>query len=231
MNLDFIQNALGKDQEQLKRILEQIEKRTAGINRESHNLDVAIEARDANIRALGEKLSMLRMKEAKPFVVKNVSPKRCPSRRKSLFRKRELSDWTKDDATEHMKELSDEIARLSLLPMGLSSKDLEDQVADISATRLYEGKAINLIKVARQRGLSDGKINRFLQKKGLPDITIKRCFSIAASKEENQASMKQMPELPKLPNQREDTNSDSEELEEYDFSSSPIRISSGKAGL
>jgi len=223
---------LGKDQKKVKQIVEQIEKRTAAINRETHNLDVAIEARDANIRALGEKLSMLRMKEAKPFVVKNVSPKRCPSRRKSLFRKQELGDWTKDDASEHMKELSDEIARLSLLPMGLPSKELADQVADISATRLYEGKAINLINVARKRGLSDGKITRFLQKKGLPDITIKRCFSISASKEENQeSSMKQMPDLPRLPASQEDTNSDSEELEEYDFSSSPIQTSSGKAGL
>eukprot|EP00493_Phyllostaurus_siculus_P021991 UN22321 len=77
-----------------------------------------------------------------------------------------------------MKELSDEIARLSLQPMGLSQAEVEDQIADISATRLYEAKALNLIKVARSRGLSDNRIRKFLKKKTLPDATINRCFNM-----------------------------------------------------
>lgn len=231
--LDFIKNATGTDQEQVARITDNIVKTISDINREANSLDVAMEARDANIRALGEKLSVLRMKHAKPFIVNSAFQevnlpdgefrKRSPSelRRKSLFWREDTHDWNKDDTDSHMRELSEQIARLSLIPMGLSRKDLEEQVADVSATRLYEGKAINLIKVAKARGLADDRIRRFLTKKGLPEITINRCFNMTVGSPT--VVKKQMPQLPKLANDQEQ-ESDTEDMEEYDFSSVP-RIS------
>merc|ERR1719192_2921562 len=118
-------------------------------------------ARDSTIRALGEKLSgVLRMKHAKPFVVSaKHDQKRDPTkediptrsressiwasftkpraqsltRRKSLFRVGEEREWDKENTQEHMKEMAEQIARLSLKPMGLSEAKMATQVADITA--------------------------------------------------------------------------------------------------
>jgi len=217
-------------------VFEHITQHILQIEKEAQNLKLAIEVRDETITHLGEKLSNLRMQKSEPFYVKcqkrspsvtrskslfrqadkeestktdDDSPKRSPSisRRKSLFRHADKEEWTKNDADSHMKELSDQIARLSLLPMGLSPEDLEEQIADVSATRLYEAKALNLIKVGKQRGLSDKKVKAFLQKKGLPDVTIARCFDQAEK------------QFPKSTRSSVSTESDSEEdTSEYIFS-------------
>merc|ERR1719361_2452655 len=158
-------------------VFKHITQNISKIEAEAQNLRLALEVRDENILALGEKLSNLRAERSEPFYV-SCEKKRSPraSRRKSLYRDADHKEWTKQAADSHMKELSDQIARLSLLPMGLAPEDLEEQIADISATRLFEAKALNLITVGRKRGLSDDKIKNFLKKKGLPDVTIQRCF-------------------------------------------------------
>jgi len=180
-SLDILKDVLecGSTKDQRKyslNVFEHITQHISQIELEAQKLKLAVEVRDETITHLGEKLSNLRMQKSEPFYVK--CHKRSPSatRRKSLFRHVDKEEWTKNDADSHMKELSDQIARLSLLPMGLSPEELEKQVADVSATRLYEAKALNLIKVGKKRGLSDEKIKTFLQKKGLPDVMIARCF-------------------------------------------------------
>jgi len=180
-SLDVLKDVLecGSTKHQRKyslNVFEHITQHISQMEKEAQKLKVALEVRDETITHLGEKLSNLRMQKSEPFYVKRQ--KRSPSinRRKSLFRHADNEEWTKNDADSHMKKLSDQIARLSLLPMGLSPEDLEKQVADVSATRLYEAQAFNLIKVGKKRGLSDEKIKTFLQKKGLPDVMIARCF-------------------------------------------------------
>merc|ERR1719378_1814972 len=90
------------------------------------------------------------------------------TRRKSLFRVGEEQDWDKENTREHMKEMAEQIARLSLKPMGLSEAEMQDQIADITATRLYGAKALNLIKSGKEKGVEEHKIRAFLKKKGLP---------------------------------------------------------------
>lgn len=199
-DLDTFKNATGDEKALIKRILNGIEKKTMSVKREADNLDVAMEARDANIRALGEKLSMFRMKNAEPFYVQ-------PQRRPSLFQADNAMDWNSVDTASHMKELSDQIARLSLQPAGLSNDEIEEHVADISATRLHETKALNLIMIAKERRLSEGTIRKFLKKKGLPDSTINRCFNQIASGE-----VKEMPLPPKLM-----SNYESDSEDQYHF--------------
>merc|ERR1711951_97993 len=167
------------------------------------------------------KMGDIRMQNAEPFYVnRKRSPgqgrKRSPSqRRKSLFRKEEITEWSSNDAQDHMKELSDQIARLSLQPMGMGQAEVEDQVADISATRLYEAKALNLIKVARSRGLPDNRIRKFLEKKTLPDATINRCFNMV-NESTGSEDLKALPKLLSTFNPI-DGESDTEEGCFYDF--------------
>merc|ERR1719228_2776052 len=99
------------------------------------------------------------------------------SRRKSLFRVGEEKEWDRENTQEHMKEMAEQIARLSLKPMGLSEAEMEDKIADITATRLYGQKALNLIRSGRAKGVEDSKIRAFLKKKGLPETMINRHFN------------------------------------------------------
>jgi len=206
----------------LQNFKKEIEATLVNVVKEADVLETSLEARDATIRALGEKLSDLRIQNTEPFYVKDRKRnpgqirKRSPSqRRKSLFRKEEITEWSTNDAQDHMKELSDQIARLSLQPMGLSKAEVENQVADISATRLYEAKALNLIKVARQRGLSDDRIRKFLKQKTLPDVTINRCFNMV-SDSTGSDDVKSSSKLPTTLNPIDD-ESDTEDGCLYDF--------------
>merc|ERR1719457_72241 len=216
----------------LQNFKKEIEATLVNVVKEADVLETSLEARDATIRALGEKLSDLRIQNTEPFYVKDRKRnpgqirKRSPSqRRKSLFRKEEITEWSTNDAQDHMKELSDQIARLSLQPMGLSKAEAENQVADISATRLYEAKALNLIKVARSRGLSDNRIRKFLKKKTLPDATINRCFNMV-NESTGSEDLKALPKLPSSFNPI-DGESDTEEGCFYDYmaNSTPQRKS------
>lgn len=214
----FFKNA---NQEELSQRKSQIETTLNNISREAGNLDNAMEARDATIRALGEKLSVLRMKHAEPFYV-NPLRKRSPSMgRKSLFRVQEIREWSNTDARDHMKEMADQIARLSLQPIagGLSPEEIEEHVADIAATRLFESKALNLIKVARKRGLSDERIAQFLAKKSLPKVTIDRCFAQVESElsEQSKAIPVPPPVLIREESGEEDSDSEDNSLCQYEF--------------
>merc|ERR1719403_59808 len=168
-------------------------------------------------------LSVLRMKHAKPFVVsakqdqkrdptKEESPTRkrgsslwesftkprsqSLSRRKSLFRVGEEKEWDRENTQEHMKEMAEQIARLSLKPMGLSEAEMEDKIADIAATRLYGSKSLNLIRSARAKGVEDSKIRAFLKKKGLPETMINRHFNQCSTEDDDTVQKKSMPEVP-----------------------------------
>jgi len=207
VSLKAFQEAKHSQNEQLRLIFETIQQRMKNVEHEASELDVAMSARDSTIRALGEKLSVLRMKHAKPFIVsakqeqkrdptkdessdeaENPQPRwrsvsfskpraRSLSRRKSLFRVGEEKEWDRENTQEHMKEMAEQIARLSLKPMGLSEAEMEDKIADIAATRLYGSKSLNLIRSARAKGVEDSKIRAFLKKKGLPETTINRHFN------------------------------------------------------
>jgi len=222
VSLNVFEQAKQSENEQIKLIFETIQLKMQNVEREAEELDVAMSARDTTIRALGEKLSVLRMKHAKPFVVsakqdqkrdptKDESPIRRQessiwrsftkprsqslTRRKSLFRVGEEREWDKENTQEHMKEMAEQIARLSLKPMGLSEAEMQDQIADIAATRLYGQKALNLIKSARAKGVEDYKIRAFLKKKGLPDTMINRHFN-QCSTEDFELEKKPMPLVP-----------------------------------
>jgi len=224
VSLNVFEQAKQSENEQIKLIFETIQLKMQNVEREADELDVAMSARDTTIRALGEKLSVLRMKHAKPFVVsakqdqkrdpaRDESPtrkressiwrsftrsKRSQSltRRKSLFRVGEEQEWDNEDTREHMKEMAEQIARLSLKPMGLSEDELKEQIADITATRLYGQKALNLIRSARAKGVEDSKIKAFLKKKGLPETMINRHFNQCSTEEDDTVQKKSMPEVP-----------------------------------
>jgi len=69
VSLNVFEQAKQSENEQIKLIFETIQLKMQNVEREAEELDVAMSARDSTIRALGEKLSVLRMKHAKPFVV------------------------------------------------------------------------------------------------------------------------------------------------------------------
>jgi len=257
VSLNIFEQAKQSENEQIKLIFETIQLKMQNVEREAEELDVAMSARDSTIRALGEKLSVLRMKHAKPFVVSaNQDQKRDPTkdenpkqlkrqgslwssftrstrsqsltRRKSLFRVGEETEWDKENTQEHMKEMAEQIARLSLKPMGLTEAEMQDQIADIAATRLYGQKALNLIKSARAKGVEDKKIRAFLKKKGLPETTINRHFNQCSTEDLQTKSMPEVPSFPSLdPSTRSgvsqvDYGSDSESIVNYTYARGSI---------
>jgi len=243
VSLNVFQQPKDSKNEQISLIFKTIQQRMQNIEREAEDLDVAMSARDSTIRALGEKLSVLRMKHAKPFIVsakhdqksdptkdetvtqsqprwRNSFSKpraRSLSRRKSLFRVGEEKEWDRENTQEHMKEMAEQIARLSLKPMGLSEAEMRDQIADITATRLYGQKALNLITTARAKGVEDFKIRAFLKKKGLPEKTINRHFN-QCSGDNIKVQSKSMPEVPSFQS-LDGYGSDSESQVNYTFDS------------
>jgi len=246
VSLNIFEQVKQSENEQIKLIFETIQLKMQSIEREAEHLDVAMSARDSTIRALGEKLSVLRMKHAKPFVVsakqdqkrdptKEESPTRkrgsslwesftkprsqSLTRRKSLFRVGEEKEWDKENTQEHMKEMAEQIARLSLKPMGLSEAEMQDQIADIAATRLYGEKALNLIKSAREKGVEDSKIRAFLKKKGLPETTINRHFNQCSTEDLLVTSIAEIPSFKSLDG---DDGSDSESQVNYTYTKGTI---------
>jgi len=249
VSLNIFEQAKQSENEQIKLIFETIQLKMQNVEREAEELDVAMSARDSTIRALGEKLSVLRMKHAKPFVVSaNQDQKRDPTkdenpkqlkrqgslwssftrstrsqsltRRKSLFRVGEETEWDKENTQEHMKEMAEQIARLSLKPMGLTEAEMQDQIADIAATRLYGQKATNLIKSARAKGVEDHKIRAFLKKKGLPETMINRHFN-QCSAENIEVEKKPMPLVPNLQS-HDGYGSDSESQVNYTYTKGSV---------
>jgi len=259
VSLNIFEQAKQSENEQIKLIFETIQLKMQNVEREAEELDVAMSARDSTIRALGEKLSVLRMKHAKPFVVSaNQDQKRDPTkdenpkqlkrqgslwssftrstrsqsltRRKSLFRVGEETEWDKENTREHMKEMAEQIARLSLKPMGLTEAEMQDQIADIAATRLYGQKALNLIKSARAKGVEDKKIRAFLKKKGLPETTINRHFN-QCSTEDFEVQTKSMPEVPSFPNLDATTRSGVSEVDYGSDSESTVNYTYAKGSV
>jgi len=251
VSLNVFQQAMDSQSEEIRLVFGTIEQRMRNVEHEADELDVAMSARDSTIRALGEKLSVLRMKHAKPFIVsakqdqkrdptkdENVTPQsqsqkstpkswrssfsrpraRTLSRWKSLFRAGEEKEWDRENTQEHMKEMAEQIARLSLQPMGLSEAEMQDQIADIAATRLYGSKAMNLIKTARAKGVEDSKIRAFLKRKGLPETTINRHFN-QCSADRIEVQKKSMPEIPSFQSLDGSDSECSESQVQYAFES------------
>lgn len=177
-NLGCVKALKGVDESKMKSVLNLVTSQISLISNEATILDTAIEARDANIRALGEKLSDLRMEHAEPFFVKMEKPQ-------ELFRSDESEKWSRKRRETHTKELYREMARLSLAPMGLTGADLEKQVHELSATMQYEKKALDLIRKSKMKGVDEKKIREFLLKKNLPGTMIDSCLEKVRTEEEN----------------------------------------------
>lgn len=177
-NLGCVKALKGVDESKMKNILNLVTSQISLISQEASTLDTAIEARDANIRALGEKLSDLRLERAEPFFVKIKKPQ-------ELYRSGESEEWTRKRRETHTKELYREMARLSLAPMGLTGTDLEKQVYELSATMQYEQKALDLIRKSKSKGVDENKIRDFLIKKDLPGTLIDCCLEKVRTEQEN----------------------------------------------
>lgn len=148
----------------------------------------AVEVRDLNIRALGEKLSALRMKETmnKPFFVLSADDqKRQPE---AMVRSCDVKTLSPDRRMKLQNEMFREMARLSLAPMGLASKDLKEQTEQLAASlklshmhgaenmASIEKKTMELISTSIQKNVSPERTRDFLLKKNVPEEIVDRCF-------------------------------------------------------
>jgi len=191
-----LQGKTSADDKKLRGLLQLISGQMADLKDASEDVEIAIKARDDTISALGEKLSQQHEKSSKPFF---VAPKEAPCQG-GVFKPEEMGKWDKKRRVTHTNNMLRELARLSILPMGLEGKEQEETLEQVlaqmqhahqlpseeEAERERESKirkrAINLIEVSESNDVARSKTREFLRSKGLSNDKIDKYFSLYDSK-------------------------------------------------
>lgn len=163
----------------------------------AEDVDISIKARDETIAALGEKLSQQHEKKAKPFF---VPPPERGSREPEtgVFKPDEHDKWNFQRRATLQNGMIRELARLSILPMGLQGKEHEEMLEEVVAELRHKNKmlpsideeaekaakaktqkrALDLIAVSESNEVPREKSRAFLRQKGLTNEEIDKCFSV-----------------------------------------------------
>merc|ERR1719499_346016 len=156
------------------------------MSQEIKSVETSIQARDDTIMALGEKLATAREKTSKPFFVvgKGLGDDvDVPG----LYRKGESKKWTSSQQANLQNDMLREMARLSLVPMGLSEDQMVEMQEELATTMKFEriererqsmmaDKAVDLIRAGEAQNVPRSKTRAFLQKKHLSEEMIDDCF-------------------------------------------------------
>lgn len=161
-------------------------------------VDVSIKARDETIAALGEKLSQQHEKKAKPFFVPPPERRGSPEPETGVFKPEEQSKWNRQRRATLQNGMIRELARLSILPMGLKGKEHDEMLEEVVAEMRHKNKmlpsideeeekaakakthrrALDLIAVSESNEVPREKSRAFLRQKGLTNDEIDKCFSV-----------------------------------------------------
>lgn len=185
------------DAMKLDTLFKLLQVQTQAVQESIQNVNTAITSRDDCIRALGEKLADVRAKNSEPFYVveEDAQRKRGPScgmrraRAASLMRVGEEQKWDKKRRKTYADELTREMARLSLAPMGLQGSEFERAKDELATSMRHETynlglsweemykRSMQLIEMGEKKGVSRRKLRKFLRKKALTDDLIDKCFA------------------------------------------------------
>merc|ERR1719499_823916 len=156
------------------------------MSQEIKSVETSIQARDDTIMALGEKLANAREKTSKPFFVvgKGLGD---DTDMPGLYRKGESKKWTSSQQANLQNDMLREMARLSLVPMGLSEDQMVEMQEELATTMKFEriererqsmmaDKAMDLIRAGEAQNVPRSKTRAFLQKKHLSEDLIEECF-------------------------------------------------------
>jgi hypothetical protein len=164
----------------------------------AEEVDISIKARDETIAALGEKLSQQHQKKAKPFFVPPPERRGSPEPETGVFKPEEHSKWNVQRRATLQNGMIRELARLSILPMGLQGKEHEEMLEEVVADLRHKNKmlpsideeaekaakakthqrALDLIAVSESNDVPREKSRAFLRQKGLTNDEIDKCFSV-----------------------------------------------------
>lgn len=181
----------------LRGLLQLISGQVAELSDIAVEVDVSIKARDETIAALGEKLSQQHQKIAKPFFV--PPPKMKSNEEEStsgVFKPEEQEEWNNERRMTLQNSMLRELARLSILPMGLEGKEHEEMLEEVVAELRHTNKlssaeeeaekakqekvrkrALDLIAASESNNVPREKSRSFLRNKGLTNELIDKYFS------------------------------------------------------
>jgi len=182
----------------LRGLLQLIQGQVAELSDVAEEVDVSIKARDETIAALGEKLSQQHQRVAKPFFVPPPLPQNPVEEECSggVFKPEEDEDWNNQRRMTLQNGMLRELARLSILPMGLEGKEHEEMLEEVVAELRHQNKmssaeedvekakqeklrkrALDLIAVSESNNVPREKSRCFLRNKGLTNEFIDKYFS------------------------------------------------------
>jgi len=179
----------------LRGLLQLISGQVAELTDIAEEVDVSIKARDETIAALGEKLSQQHQKIAKPFFVPPPVPN-SPQDVSAVFKPEEQQAWNKKRRMTLQNGMLRELARLSILPMGLEGKEHEEMLEEVVAELRHKNKlaseedevvrvkqeklrkrTLSLIEASESNNVPREKSRCFLRNKGLTNEAIDKYFS------------------------------------------------------
>lgn len=181
----------------LRGLLQLIQGQVAELSDIAEEVDVSIKARDETIAALGEKLSQQHQRVAKPFFVPPPLPQKSHEEESSgVFKPEEQEEWSNQRRKTLQDGMLRELARLSILPMGLEGKEHEEMLEEVVAELRHQNKmasgeedaekakrekvrkrALDLIAVSESNNVPREKSRSFLRNKGLTNELIDKYFS------------------------------------------------------
>lgn len=181
----------------LRGLLQLISGQVAELTDIAEEVDVSIKARDETIAALGEKLSQQHQRVAKPFFVPPPRPKSDDDESESsVFKPEEDKKWDNQRRMTLQNGMLRELARLSILPMGLEGKEHEEMLEEVVSSLRHKNKvtsaedeaehakqektrqrALDLIAASESNNVPREKSRSFLRNKGLTNELIDKYFS------------------------------------------------------
>lgn len=180
----------------LRGLLQLLQGQVAELTDIAEEIDVSIKARDETIAALGEKLSQQHQRVAKPFFVPPPSKSNDEENVSSVFKPEEDKKWDKQRRMTLQNGMLRELARLSILPMGLKGKEQEEMLEEVVAELRHKNKltsaedeaentkrektrtrALDLIAASESNNVPREKSRSFLRNKGLTNELIDKYFS------------------------------------------------------
>lgn len=233
----------------LRGLLQLISGQVAELSDIAQEVDVSIKARDETIAALGEKLSQQHQKFAKPFFVPPPVP--ASPQDNSVFKPEEEEAWNNKRRMTLQNGMLRELARLSIVPMGLEGKEHEELLEEVVAQLRHKNKmpsaedeierakqekirkrALDLIAVSESNDVPREKSRSFLRNKGLTNELIDKYFSeydahratALKKREPSQPQECAKPKLERIDSQRSiasEEGSEDSSCEQYMFEKSP----------
>lgn len=232
--LSLVKTAKGGEGKKLRSLMTLLLNQIPLMQKEVDAMDMAMQARDEIIQAKCEQMNSLKAKinKPEPFFVMGKGELDDNDSGPRLIRQDEVDKWDHKRCETFQNDMLREFARLSLVPQGLDSKDLENLREELAAnmkfSHLQRGsdvqkvakKALDLIQCGYENDIPREKTRGFLSKKNLTDEQIDKYFEMFDAKQA------ELP-LTKLPSlTRTDTAST---MSEYDLTMLSKQHSMGRS--